>query len=120
MTPQELEDKYPKHFSGPRGVEVGPGWFPTIEAFIQELDALPGGKDVVFFSIKEKFGILRIDEQSIPEELGWPAWDALTKKYQTISKGKCEVCGLPGQLRGGGYFQTLCDFHNNKDFHGKS
>ncbi len=108
----DLQAKYPIHFSGPRGIECGVGWAPLIEAFIQELDALPGGPDLVFFSIKEKFGDIRIDIEEWPPGIDTKAVYALISQYEQKSMVTCELCGKPGKKRPGGWIKTLCDDHN--------
>lgn len=106
MTNEELYAKYPVAFSGPRRIECG--WHGLIEKFLEELIALPGGDTIVLFSIKEKFGQMRIYEESCPESIHMEV-AALIDKYERLSLTTCEVCGLPGTRRTGGWIKTLCD-----------
>lgn len=111
MTNAEIELKYVHHFSGPRGIECDEGWADLINDFIEELDKLPNGKELVFFSIKEKFGILRIDEATFPPGLVATDFYELTTKYEQRSRVTCERCGRAGRVRKGGWMKVLCDEH---------
>ncbi len=105
MTNEELLKKYEKRFQGPRYIETQEGWAPLIDAFLTELDALESDKDITIFSIKEKFGLMRIyfNEGTTDEA------EALIEKYEKMSAITCEVCGKPGKLRGGAWLRVLCD-----------
>lgn len=111
LTCAEVQAKYPHHFSGPRGIECDDGWADLIVGFITELDKIPGGKDVVLFSIKEKFGRLRIDLDSVPDGVDSLAIYNLEDVFTDKSTKVCERCGAAGSIRAGSWLKTLCDFH---------
>lgn len=76
---------------------VGPGWATLIDELF---DRMPDGASV--FSVKEKYGGLRIDgigTSDLEIELG--------ERSQTI----CEECGEPGEVRNLNWIRTLCDEH---------
>ena len=64
---------------------VGPGWAKLIDELF---DRMPEGAEV--FSIKEKFGGLRIDGIGT---------DDLEIELEERSHKICEECGEPGELR---------------------
>ena len=98
----------------------GDGWFdiigdlssklePIIQKFIdenQDTELYPKAAQV-----KEKYGGLRFYMTSGSDEI----YD-LTDKAEALSLKTCEVCGKPGEQRGGGWIHTLCDdCHENWD-----
>ena len=87
------------------GFEIGPGWVPLVEELMTKLKG--AGWNGEIGQVKEKFGGLRFYIYD-----GNPAvWD-LINKYETKSYTICEDCGLPGKLRHGGWWRTLCDTHH--------
>jgi hypothetical protein len=111
LTCDKVVAKYPHHFSGPRQIECDDGWADLIDQFITELDKIPFGKELVFFSIKEKFGRLRIDVHTIDEHFPTGVYYPLESKYEKLSGFTCEVCGMVGRIRGSDWWKTLCDKH---------
>jgi hypothetical protein len=59
--------------------------------------------------IKEKFGGLRFYMTHATDKMYDLINEAERKSYTT-----CEVCGAPGEERGGGWIRTLCDECNKK------
>lgn len=60
--------------------------------------------------IKEKFGGLHFYmEQSTP------FIDGAIRMAEYMSYSICEVCGLPGMCRKGGWIKTLCDHHHEEN-----
>lgn len=111
MTCDEVVAKYPIHFSGPRRLEVGDGWADLVDEFMQELDKLPGGKDLVFFCIKEKFGVIRFQPESYPKVI-YEHLSALEQRYEARSRVTCEECGKRGRHKARhGWMNVLCDEH---------
>ncbi len=82
-------------------VQLDVGWYDLVIELIKELNELGWNKEVG--SIKEKFGELRFYAET-------PHYDVL-EKYTERSKGICEKCGKPGELRIEGWWITLCDEH---------
>jgi hypothetical protein len=101
----------PNHFPGPRTLEFRDGWNTLLVEFLAELDRLPGGEDVEFFCIKEKFGTLRIQALGQPPQGISQHYRALEEKYERLSATVCEDCGEPGSLRPGSWMRTVCDAH---------
>ncbi len=83
---------------------VGPGWYGIIKRLIVDLIEL--GWDKQICQVKEKFGGLRFYINSGSEEI----WQRI-QLAESASYITCEKCGELGELRGGGWIQTLCDEH---------
>jgi len=83
---------------------VGPGWYGIIKRLIVDLIEL--GWDKQICQVKEKFGGLRFYNNSGSEEIWQRIHLAESASYIT-----CEKCGELGELRKGGWIQTLCDEH---------
>jgi hypothetical protein len=64
-------------------------------------DALP-----TILQVKEKFGGLRFYYSGGNERLS-----GAVSMAEAIANRTCEVCGRPGERRGGDWIQTLCDMH---------
>ena len=89
---------------------VGEGWSSLIDAIF---DRLP--EDAYISQIKEKFGGLRFYVDGVSSEVLDFVDEMENKSYEI-----CEVCGLPGKPREGGWIKTLCDEHfqpSNNGFH---
>lgn len=84
---------------------VGPGWYGIIKRLITDLIEL--GWDKQICQVKEKFGGLRFYINSGSEEI----WQRI-QLAESASYITCEKCGELGELRGGGWIQTLCDEHS--------
>lgn len=91
---------------------VGDGWFDLIDklsAKIEKLiEAMPeeNREYVSAAQVKEKFGGLRFYMHFTSPEI-----EELIEKAEEESQNLCEVCGLFGKLRKGGWLKTLCDAH---------
>lgn len=83
---------------------VGPGWYGIIKRLIVDLIEL--GWDKQICQVKEKFGGLRFYINSGSEEI----WQRI-QLAESASYITCEKCGELGELRCGGWIQTLCDEH---------
>lgn len=83
---------------------VSEGWYDLIKCLIDELIAL--GWDKKILQVKEKFGGLRFYPETFPD-----GGHEVCQKYESLSFKTCEKCGNEGQLRSGGWVQTLCDEH---------
>jgi len=81
---------------------VGLGWIPILDDLAADLYALGWTGKVA--QIKEKFGTLRFYLDGGTEAL----YERVSQAEQ-LSAVTCEVCGAPGELRGGGWLKTLCD-----------
>jgi len=66
----------------------------------------PHVPQVVATQVKEKFGTLRFYYDGGDEYI-----HGLVAMAESMSAVTCEVCGTPGQVRGGGWLRTLCDEH---------
>jgi len=64
---------------------------------------------VVAVQVKEKFGTLRFYVDG-----GDDTTDGMIRMAEAMSAVTCEVCGSPGECRGGGWIRTLCDLHAQK------
>lgn len=84
---------------------VGQGWATLINKAYDVLDTYPTLKVI---QVKEKWGGLRIyTDGYIPEV------DKIIIELEKSSYNICEVCGAAGNLRGGGWYRTLCEEHAN-------
>jgi hypothetical protein len=90
------------------------GWFPLIWDLSEKLEAeilkLPENKreHCCASQVKEKFGGLRFYMTTETEKMDRDISEAVGKSFKT-----CEVCGLRGRERDGGWILTLCDKHAN-------
>ena len=79
--------------------EVGKGWSGLIDEIY---DRLP--EDAYIAQIKEKFGLLRVYVENIPDSL-----QDFIYECEKRSAKICEQCGATGKLRHGGWVLTLCE-----------
>lgn len=84
---------------------VGTGWESLVNSAYDELEKYPTLKVV---QVKEKFGGLRIYTDGYIEE-----FEDFLINIGKASFHMCEECGAPGNLRGGGWYKTLCEEHSN-------
>jgi len=89
------------------GFEHGDGWYNLIDELSSKLE--PFG--IITEQVKEKFGGLRfycdypkhLSEKDINKII------EIKNIYENLSYHTCEKCGKPGEVRRGGWIQTLCD-----------
>lgn len=78
------------------------GWDSLVTPIIEKCEE----KGLTIMQIKEKYGGLQFYYAPLDDEV-----DAMVDAAEKQSYRTCEVCGGPGMLRGGGWWQTLCDEH---------
>lgn len=110
---QQFYARWPSWFSGrnepitqnlmPFGFEHGDGWFDLEWRLCEALEQVVP-VDYKLFQIKEKFGTLRWYDNGNTDE-----GDALISQAEKESALTCELCGLPGILRGKNGLTTQCD-----------
>ena len=61
---------------------------------------------VVAIQVKEKFGTLRFYYDGGDTKI-----DGMVRMAESMSGCTCEVCGSPGEIRGGSWLRCLCDAH---------
>jgi hypothetical protein len=115
---KRLEETYPNMFSQPYGgVAVSAGWWPIIESLCANIQShtdwwntnrkdRPIVEQVVVEQIKEKFGGLRFYYQGGDDTIA-----GMVRMAEAWADHSCEECGVPGNLRHGGWVRTLCDLH---------
>ena len=120
---EELKEKYPDMFNGPRncGYGCGDGWSEIVTKLTDDIAAL-GIKNLHIDQIKEKFGGLRyyISTHRTPEE--YQVFTEEHKKqlevvYKLINEAEikslqtCENCGSPSveTKSSSGWIATLCE-----------
>lgn len=103
---------------------VGAGWwkillegFDRIEAILKEVP----DTFIAILQVKEKFGGLRVYtdlRRSNGDRLDWGEHEELHNRVGIVIEEMeykaaitCEMCGEPGESRGGGWIKTLCDKH---------
>lgn len=84
------------------GIECGLGW----KTIVQPLIDLCNKYNVRIFQVKEKFGGLRFYIDEAPLVIHDAIQAAEIESFKT-----CEICGRPGELRGGSWLKTTCDAH---------
>lgn len=88
----------------PHFFEIESGWYGLIKNLIVEL--LEAGWDKEVHQVKQKFGTLRFYIGGGTDRI----WEII-REYERVSAVTCEVCGEVGELRSGGWIETLCDKH---------
>ena len=84
---------------------VSNGWLGILKRLIEDLVELGWNKQTC--QVKEKFGGLRFYINEGSEDIFRRIKLAEDASYIT-----CEKCGELGELRGGGWLETLCDEHS--------
>lgn len=115
---EEYQKKYPNLFKEhPRsGFYLPEGWEQLVDSLcsvlehhISYLSEEERGK-MYCAQVKEKFGGLRfymnMENQYISGAIA---------AAEIMSFHVCDVCGLPGSRRMGGWVRTLCDLHHKKN-----
>lgn len=57
---------------------------------------------------KEKYGVLRIYDNGVPESI-YDKYHAWLVKYEALSRDTCICCGKPGKMRTDGWISPWCD-----------
>lgn len=104
LSPRALARQY-----GPCYLGVADGWFRLLMDLSIALDALD--EDIDVKQVKEKFGTLRFYVGAVSQEA-----HNLIDAAEELSEVTCEVCGEPGELRGGGWISALCDEHSGAKY----
>ena len=89
------------------GVEWPLGWNSVVRK-IFELCASNGYK-IAVVQVKEKFGGLRFYYDAL-DGRNKEVDDAISA-LESSAYSMCQVCGEPGEQRGGGWIRTLCEKH---------
>lgn len=85
------------------GFECGDGWFDLIYELSEQLSKISGAQAT---QVKEKFGTLRFYMYGHSDKIR-----AFIDKAEVKSANTCDVCGLPGKLRGDGWLRVRCEEH---------
>ncbi len=108
-----LKDKYPKLLSNLHyGFECGDGWYALIDELCAKLTELIDKKpnvadyDIDFYAtqIKEKYGTLCFYMSVSTDQM-----DKLIDEAEAKSITICEVCGKPGEISQGPWYEVRCD-----------
>lgn len=83
---------------------VGEGWAKLVNEAFDQLAHIKGNIKII--QVKEKWGGLRIYT-----DYSNHLYDKKVRELEERSFHICEVCGNPGNLRGGGWYRTLCAEH---------
>ena len=117
---KRMEERFPKMFAEPYGgFAIGSGWWKIIEVLCENIqshcdwmakqekgDNCP---QVIVNQIKEKFGGLRFYYSGGDQYV-----EGMVTMTEIWAGRTCEVCGIPGERRGGGWIRTLCDEHERE------
>ena len=112
-SPEEKQNLSPRALArlyGPVYFGISDGWFNLLLDLSVKLEAMEGISSVHVVQIKEKFGGLRFYVDAANNEM-YRAIEAA----EDASTRTCEVCGEPGESRGGGWIVTLCDEHHEEE-----
>lgn len=86
----------------------GDGWFHILYRLSAKLEPLiaaqPEKERAVAAQVKEKFGGLRFYMDFATKEM-----NRLINETELEAMRTCEMCGVPGEQRLGGWIKTLCD-----------
>lgn len=96
----------------PRSVACSGGWDDLIRQLHNRLVGIDPDYRVV--QVKEKLGGLRYyiePSRGLDPMLVKRLYD-VENEAEADSYSICEVCGEPGELRGGSWYRTLCDIHH--------
>jgi len=94
------------------GFECRDGWFQMLYDLsfdLMKISAKDGIERPEVVQVKEKFGGLRYYVDG-----GNESTEARIDRAEEESERICEVCGKAGQIRTGGWVQTLCDDHDGR------
>lgn len=123
-----LCEKYPKMFVNRNksmqetamcwGFECGSGWFNLIDTLCGSIqnyidnNSRPGREisQVTVDQVKEKYGTLRFYTTGGDKLTDGMIWFA-----ENMSARTCEICGMPGKMRGNGWYYAACDEHTQKE-----
>lgn len=126
---EKMEAAYPKMLEeGYGGFCIGEGWYPIVESLCKNIQRHIDWRNetrerllksnpydheipeevpqVIVQQIKEKFGGLRFYCRGGDDTIR-----GMIEMAEAWAEHACEKCGKPGQLRSGGWMQTLCDEH---------
>jgi len=84
--------------------EIESGWYALVKDLIAKLIELEWDKEV--HQVKQKYGGLRFYTGAVSDEMR-----TAIREYENLSYKTCEVCGEPGEIRSGGWMETLCETH---------
>ena len=99
---------YPPGYTREQALEsVDIGWHELINKAFDKLESITD-IIIVIDQVKEKYGGLRIYTSTMYEE-----FDKFVIELETESYKICETCGEAGELRGAGWYKTLCNVHAN-------
>lgn len=109
---QKLTKSYPNLYKHPyTGTEIEAfsfecedGWYDIINLLSQIVNHHDNDKECRVIQVKEKFGTLRYYLNYEDDYL-----TGAIEMAELMSSKICEVCGNPGDIRGGGWVKTLCD-----------
>ena len=113
MSPElekQLVEKYPKLFSSKQfwGFECGDGWYDLLDYLCGAIKEYTYDSDeLTVDQVKEKFGRLRFYLSREDDVL-----HGMVSMAEHMSGQTCEMCGVRGKTRGGSWFVTLCDAHD--------
>ena len=102
----------PCHTSMHFGFQHDDGWFDLLWRLCERLEPIVAvaeketGQSFEVFQVKQKFGGLRFNPNYSNDDISTLVEAAKAESFQT-----CEVCGQPGESRGGSSIQTLCELH---------
>lgn len=104
---------YPRGVVMPMSIDCEDGWFNLLWKLCEDIERIllkpENGRlkeHFVVDQIKEKYASLRFYVSCLDDGI-----DTLIDRAEYDSCHTCEVCGEPGNPRGGGWYRTLCDKH---------
>lgn len=96
---------YPNGYNRGQALQsVGKGWESLVNMIFDKVQTYAPG--IIITQVKEKWGGLRVYSTPYVED-----FDTFLHIIEKKSFTVCELCGNDAHLRGGNYYQTLCDEH---------
>lgn len=111
---EDLKEILPWMDGVPKAVSCSEGWDDLIRRLHDRVVGIDPNYRVT--QVKEKFGGLRyyvMDDPDLDDTLRQRVWDFISEAEEE-SYRICEVCGEPGETRGGSWYRTLCDAHHRE------
>lgn len=112
---KHLETNYPEMYKNVYcGISIDDGWQHIIDKLSNTIYShykflIQRGEAAEYptvAQIKEKFGGLRFYYDGGDEYIS-----GMVRMAESWAGNTCEECGVPGELRMGGWIRTLCDHH---------
>lgn len=103
----EIVKEHPGLYRRVKYLEIPDGWVDLVYELSGRLEELINGDKTGLCcasQVKEKYGGLRFYMTVSSEKM-----DKIIDEYEERSRGMCQECGKPGEIRVGSWVETLCE-----------